>query len=98
MENLDQIVSSSIGLRWAAAGPFKTFTLGGGPAGFPHFIKQFASPLEGMWKTLGDPHFDQPTSDLLLEQSNDSYGKIPYGDLAKERDEQQLAILKALGK
>jgi ketoreductase RED1 len=98
MESLDQIVSSSIGLRWAAAGPFKTFTLGGGPGGFPHFIKQFASPLEGMWKTLGDPQFDQPTSDLLLEQSNNSYGKIPYGDLAKERDEQQLAILKALGK
>jgi len=30
MEGLDLIVSSSIGLRWAAAGPFKTFTLGGG--------------------------------------------------------------------
>jgi ketoreductase RED1 len=38
MESLDQIVSSSIGLRWAAAGPFKTFTLGGGPGGFPHFL------------------------------------------------------------
>lgn len=98
MESLDQIVSSSIGLRWAAAGPFKTFTLGGGPGGFPHFIKHFAAPLEAMWKTLGFPQFDQPTIDLLLEQSNNSYGKIPYEDLAKERDEQQLAVLHALGK
>ena len=98
MESLDQIVSSSIGLRWAAAGPFKTFTLGGGPGGFPHFLKQFAPPMENGWKNLGNPHLDQPTTDLLLEQSNNTYGKIPYNELAKERDEQQLAVLTALKK
>jgi ketoreductase RED1 len=98
MESLDQIVSSSIGLRWAAAGPFKTFTLGGGPGGFPHFLKHLGPPMESGWKNLGNPHFDQATTDLLLEQSNNSYGKIPYEVLAKERDEQQLAILHALGK
>ena len=98
MESLDQIVSSSIGLRWAAAGPFKTFTLGGGPGGFPHFLKHFGTPLQAGWKGLGNPHFDQPTMDLLLEQSNNSYGKIPYDELAKERDEQQLAVLHALKK
>jgi ketoreductase RED1 len=98
MESLDQIVSSSIGLRWAAAGPFKTFTLGGGPGGFPHFLQHFAPSLEVAWKGLGDPHLDQPTTDLLLKQSNNSYGKIPYEELEKERDEQQLAILHALNK
>lgn len=98
MESLDQIVSSSIGLRWAAAGPFKTFTLGGGPGGFPHFLKQFAPPMENGWKNLGNPHFDQSTTDLLLDQSNNSYGKIPYNELAKERDQQQLAVLNALKK
>jgi ketoreductase RED1 len=98
MENLDQIVSSSIGLRWAAAGPFKTFTLGGGPGGFSHFLKHLGPPMENGWKNLGDPHFDQATTELLLQQSNDSYGKIPYEQLTKERDEQQLAILHALGK
>jgi hypothetical protein len=54
--------------------------------------------MESGWKNLGNPHFDQATTDLLLEQSNNSYGKIPYEVLAKERDEQQLAILHALGK
>lgn len=98
METLDQIVSSSIGLRWAAAGPFKTFTLGGGPGGFPHFLQHFGSPMESSWKNLGDPHLDQATINLLLEQSNNSYGKIPYDELAKERDEQQLAVLHALRK
>src|SRR5262249_23006961 len=95
MESLDQIVSNSIGLRWAAAGPFKTFTLGGGPGGLPYFLKHLGPPMENGWKNLGNPHFDQPTVNLLLEQSNNSYGKIPYDELSKERDEQQLSILKA---
>ena len=46
MEGLDLIVSSSIGLRWAAAGPFKTFTLGGGTGGFPHFLQGLGPMLE----------------------------------------------------
>jgi len=98
IESLDEIVSNSIGLRWAAAGPFKTFTLGGGPGGLPHFLKHLGPPLEQSWKILGDPHLDQATTNLLLEQSNGSYGKIPYDELSKERDDQQLALLNALKK
>jgi ketoreductase RED1 len=98
LENLDKIVSSSIGLRWAAAGPFKTFTLGGGPGGFPHFLQHLGPGMEGLWKILGDPHFDQPTLDLLLAQEAGCYGKIPYTELTKERDEQQIAVIKALNK
>jgi ketoreductase RED1 len=98
MENLDRIVSNSIGLRWAAAGPFKTFTLGGGPGGLPHFLKHLGPGLEQLWSVLGNPHLDQPTNDLLIEQVNNSYAKTPYQELAKERDEQQLSIMKALSK
>ena len=34
-QELDDIVTSSIGMRWAVAGPFQTFHLGGGPGGLP---------------------------------------------------------------
>jgi ketoreductase RED1 len=98
MESLDRIVSSSIGLRWAAAGPFKTFTLGGGPGGLPHFIAHLGPGLEHLWGELGPASFDQATTELLLEQVNASYARTPYEELEKERDGQQLAILKALGK
>ncbi|HEX9513479.1 MAG TPA: 3-hydroxyacyl-CoA dehydrogenase NAD-binding domain-containing protein [Puia sp.] len=98
MENLDLIVSSSIGLRWAAAGPFKTFTLGGGPDGLPHFLAHLGPGLEQLWAVLGNPHLDQPTNAILIRQVNDSYGKIPFQELSEERDEQQLSVLKALGK
>lgn len=98
MEGLDNIVSSSIGLRWAAAGPFKTFTLGGGTGGFPHFLEHLGPLLEHIWKGLGEAHFDVDTTKLLLEQYGDTYQKFAIVDLEKERDQQQLAILKALGK
>src|ERR1700754_5109933 len=98
MQALDKIVSSSIGIRWAAAGPFKTFTLGGGTGGFPHFLQGLGPALENLWKVLGDAHFDAETTKLLLEQYGNSYGKIPITTLEEERDRQQLAIMKALGK
>ncbi|MFF3489468.1 hypothetical protein ACFYXC_40500 [Streptomyces sp. NPDC002701] len=50
---LDDIVTSSIGLRWAAAGPFRIFHPGGGPSGLPIF-------LEHLGRTM-DPSFDDPT-------------------------------------
>lgn len=98
MENLDNIVSSSIGLRWAAAGPYKTFTLGGGSGGFPHFLEHLGPFLESIWAVLGTPKLDEPTKALLLKQSAESYGKIPIEELEKERDHQQLAVLQALKK
>ena len=98
MEGLDLIVSSSIGLRWAAAGPFKTFTLGGGTGGFPHFLKHLGPMLEKLMMNIGEAHFDADTTKVLLEQYDASYGKISITELEQQRDRQQLAIMKALGK
>ena len=98
MEGLDLIVSSSIGLRWAAAGPFKTFTLGGGTGGFPHFLKHLGPMLEKLMMNIGEAHFDAETTKILLEQYDASYGKIAITELEQQRDRQQLAIMKALGK
>jgi len=98
LEGLDQIVTSSIGLRWAAAGPFKTFTLGGGPGGLPHFLTHLGPGLERLWSALGNPHLDAGTKDLLIGQASTGYSTIPYEELTAQRDKQQLAIINALGK
>lgn len=98
MKDLDDIVTSSIGLRWAAGGPFLSFHLGGGEGGFPDFIKHLGPPMEALWKVLGDPHFDEPTIRKLSEQANSSYGSIPIEQLEADRDRKQLAILNGLGK
>lgn len=98
MDGLDQIVTSSIGLRWAAAGPFKTFTLGGGPGGFPHFLTHLGPGLERLWAVLGNPHLDPETTALLIGQAGNGHAAVPYEQMTAERDKQQLAIINALNK
>jgi ketoreductase RED1 len=75
IERLDEIVRSSLGPRWAAAGPFKTLALGGGDenggeggGGLSHFRKQ----------------------------AEECYTRVPVEDMIKQRDADQIAILRAL--
>jgi ketoreductase RED1 len=96
MEDLDSIVTSSIGLRWAAAGPFLTFHLGGGPGGLPHFLAHLGPGLEARWKSLGHPRLDEATVELLTDHVRRAYGAMPHDALERRRDRMQLAIMRAL--
>ncbi|MFJ6841602.1 3-hydroxyacyl-CoA dehydrogenase family protein [Streptomyces griseoluteus] len=95
---LDEIVTSSIGLRWAVAGPFRTFHLGGGPGGLPHFIEHLGRAMEdSMWPALGSPTFDEPTVTTLVDQAHDAFGAGTVEELAAERDRAQITLMRALG-
>ena len=59
VDKLDDIVTSSIGLRWAADGPFRSFHLGGGPGGFVSFFRQFAWGMEAAWKSQATVTLDE---------------------------------------
>ncbi|MEU6479439.1 3-hydroxyacyl-CoA dehydrogenase NAD-binding domain-containing protein [Streptomyces sp. NPDC047017] len=97
-QELDDIVTSSIGLRWAVAGPFRTFHLGGGPGGLPHFIEHLGRAMEaGMWPVLGSPTFDDTTVATLIDQANAAFGDGTVEELAAERDRAQIALMRALG-
>lgn len=96
MEDLDSVVTSSIGLRWAAAGPFLTFHLGGGQGGLPHFLTHLGKGMEGMWGILGHPSFDEETVALLIDQVEAAYGDATLDELGHRRDQMQLAIIEAL--
>jgi ketoreductase RED1 len=94
---LDEVVTSSIGMRWAACGPFRTFHLAGGPGGLPHFLEHLGPGLERRWTQLGAPQFDEPTVATLTEQAEQTFGGTPYQELQRKRDHDQLAIQRALG-
>ncbi|MFJ6902896.1 3-hydroxyacyl-CoA dehydrogenase family protein [Streptomyces griseoluteus] len=95
---LDEIVTSSIGLRWAVAGPFRTFHLGGGPGGLPHFIEHLGRAMEdSMWPALGNPTFDEATVTTLVGQAHDAFGAGTVEELAAERDRAQITLMRALG-
>ncbi|MFI6003653.1 3-hydroxyacyl-CoA dehydrogenase family protein [Streptomyces sp. NPDC051366] len=97
-QELDEIVTSSIGMRWAAAGPFRTFHLGGGPGGLPHFLEHLGRAMEtSMWPALGNPTFDDATVALLTEQAREAFGNGTVDELAARRDREQIALMRALG-
>jgi ketoreductase RED1 len=96
VDELDDIVTSSIGLRWAADGPFRSFHLGGGPGGFPAFFKQFAPGMEAAWKSQAPVTLDATSQRVIIEQAEASFAANSPEKLEAERDAKQLAILRAL--
>jgi ketoreductase RED1 len=96
VDELDDIVTSSIGLRWAADGPFRSFHLGGGPGGFPAFFKQFAPGMEAAWKSQAPVTLDATSQRVIIAQAEASFAANPPEKLEAERDAKQLAILRAL--
>jgi len=93
-QELDNVVTSSIGLRWAVAGPFQTFHLGGGPGGLADFLVHLGPAMAALWSQLGAPTFDTQTVDLLTEQAKHFDGTVP--ELATRRDDAQIKLMQAL--
>ena len=93
---LDDIVTTSLGVRWATSGPFLSFHLGGGAGGLPHFVEHLGPPMEQLWQTLGQPTFDQATKALIAAQADTAYGVRSIEDLAEARDAKEVAVITAL--
>jgi ketoreductase RED1 len=96
VDELDDVVTSSIGLRWAADGPFRSFHLGGGPGGFVSFFRQFAPGMEAAWKSQAAVILDAKSQQIIIDQAQASFAATPPEKLERERDKKQLAILNAL--
>lgn len=98
MEDLDRIVTNSIGLRWAVGGPFLTFHLGGGKGGLPAFLQHLGPNLQDGWKNLGKPRLDEITIQTLSKQAMSTYGTVQMEQLEKQRDQMQIAVLNLINK
>ncbi|MGH6712917.1 MAG: 3-hydroxyacyl-CoA dehydrogenase NAD-binding domain-containing protein [Bradyrhizobium sp.] len=96
VDELDDMVTSSIGLRWAADGPFRSFHLGGGAGGFKSFFKQFGPGLNEAWKNMAPVNLDEAAQDKIIAQAEASFAAQPPEQLEGERDAKQLAIIRAL--
>ncbi|UUU30207.1 3-hydroxyacyl-CoA dehydrogenase NAD-binding domain-containing protein [Streptomyces sp. CA-210063] len=96
LEELDQVVTHSIGLRWATVGPFLAFHLGGGQGGLRKWLGTLGAGLERGWELLGRPPMDDETIQSLIAQAERAYGDKSYEELVRERDAKQTAILRTL--
>jgi ketoreductase RED1 len=87
--------SRAIGMRWAIAGPFETFHLGGGPGGLAA-LEHLGPSLEKVsWPSLGTPSLDEPTLAVLCEQAQHFGGTVEQ--LAARRDDAIIRLMRAVG-
>ncbi|MFI6370081.1 SDR family NAD(P)-dependent oxidoreductase [Streptomyces sp. NPDC050546] len=93
-EDLDKVMTNSLGLRWATVGPFLGAHLGGGPGGYRHLVQHIGTSMRQM--ELGMPSQNKEEQERLIEAVEKAYGSSTYPELTETRDRRQLAVLSAL--
>ncbi|MFD3455569.1 3-hydroxyacyl-CoA dehydrogenase NAD-binding domain-containing protein [Streptomyces sp. NPDC058691] len=93
-EDLDTVVTHSLGVRWATVGPFLGSHLGGGPGGYRHMSAHIGQSMGQL--ALGRPSQDPQDREQVIEAVEKAYASTPYTELAEARDRRQLAVLSAL--
>lgn len=94
--DLDTIMTSSLGIRWAAVGPFLASHLGGGPDGYRHITEHIGASMRQVVADLGRPTQGAEQTERLIEAVERAYGTDTYAELGRERDRRHLAVLSAL--
>jgi len=94
---IDDAIRYGFGLRWAQMGLFETYRVAGGEAGMRHFIEQFGPALKWPWTKLMDvPDLTEDLIDTIAGQSDAQSGAHSIRDLERIRDNNLVAILRAL--
>ena len=94
---IDDAIRHGFGLRWAQMGLFETFRIAGGEAGMRHFLAQFGPALRWPWSRLTDtPELDGALADRIAAQSDEQSGHMTIRELERARDDNLVAILRAL--
>jgi ketoreductase RED1 len=95
IEELDDIVTNSIGLRWAVNGPFSSFYMGGGPTGFRGYFGQFGPGMKTSWPVQSPIEYGDDIAQLIIDQGDAAWGQTPMEQLERRRDDTQVALLHA---
>lgn len=93
VEAVDDIVTSSMGPRWAVAGPFKSYHAGGGEGGLESFFKNIGGTVQSCWEDSGKDNIGTGGwEEGLFKQANQAYGVVD----TKERDIITRAVLETV--
>lgn len=94
-EELDEVMTQSIGPRWATAGPFESMHLGGGPGGLRHLLEHLGPGMVRRWKDLGQPELTPEVVEQLSAAMEERFAGQSYEERTARRDRLQLAVLTA---
>jgi ketoreductase RED1 len=96
IDELDDIVTSSIGLRWAVNGPFSSFHMGGGPKGLESFFQHLGQNMAAAFNVIPSVELDERLQRRIIDQAAASFGGTPIPQMERKRDDAQVALLRAL--
>jgi carnitine 3-dehydrogenase len=97
VEDVDDVIRYSFGLRWAQMGIFQVYRIAGGEAGMRHFMAQFGPCLKWPWTKLMDvPELDDALIDRIAEQSDAQARGLSIRALERIRDDNLVRIMDAL--
>ncbi len=94
-EELDRVVTESVGVRWATAGPFESYSLGGGPGGLRHLLEHLGPGMVRRWADLGQPELTPEVVEQLSTATEERFADRTYEERVEARDRAQLAVLEA---
>ncbi|HYK64793.1 MAG TPA: 3-hydroxyacyl-CoA dehydrogenase NAD-binding domain-containing protein, partial [Patescibacteria group bacterium] len=77
IDELDDIVTSSIGLRWAVNGPFSSFHMGGGPKGLESFFQHLGKNMAASFNVVPPIELDEKLQHRIIDQAAASFGRTP---------------------
>ena len=97
VEEIDDVIRYSFGLRWAQMGVFQVYRVAGGEAGMRHFMEQFGPCLKWPWTKLTDvPELDETLIDAIADQSDTQAAGLSIRELERIRDDNLIGIMEAL--
>jgi 3-hydroxyacyl-CoA dehydrogenase len=76
VEELDKIVETSMGPRWAVAGPFRSYHAGGGSGGLEAFFANIGGTVQQCWSDAGKVNVGDGWEDDIFRQTMDAYGVV----------------------
>ncbi|KAK8151878.1 hypothetical protein IWX90DRAFT_62821 [Phyllosticta citrichinensis] len=91
VEDVDRIVETSMGPRWAVAGPFKSYHVGGGAGGLEGFFKNIGGTVQDCWQDAGQVNVGEEWEKKISRQAREGYGNVDV----ESRDRKTKAVLDA---
>lgn len=98
VDDVDAAVTLALGPRWALAGPYATFAMGGGTGGLAHFLEHLGAPFEKLWDDAHRPEMTAALTQKLIEDTDrepDQASIMHKRNAREERLRQILAIARS---
>jgi 3-hydroxyacyl-CoA dehydrogenase len=102
VEDLDEVVRTSMGPRWAVAGPFKAYHAGGGDGGLTSFMDKIGGTVQQCWDASdegvreGDIRVGGHWQEEVCRQAQEVYGSSTGDVDVAERDSKTKKVLDAV--